>query len=179
MQLSIIGCPDKKRFRPFVKRAALFYAEQLMTPKMLENIFVRVKFDPKIDALGYAEVINYNESNKPREFQIELNPSAGSHDILETLAHEMVHVKQYAYSEMNEYGNRWRGQRINTENLDYYDEPWEIEAYGVSTGLFSKFVIKEKLWEVFSDIRNPDAPLVPEPIAWRNIPQISIDNQPI
>jgi hypothetical protein len=63
--------------------------------------------------------------------------------------------------------------------MDYYDEPWEIEAYGVSTGLFSKFVIKEKLWEVFSDIRNPDAPLIPEPIAWRNIPQMSIDNQPI
>ena len=179
MQLSIIGCPDKKRFRPYVKRAAMFYAEQLMTPKMLENIFVRIKFDSKIDALGYAEVVNYNESNKPREFQIELNPLAGSHDILETLAHEMVHIKQYAYGETNEYGTRWRGQRINTENLDYYNEPWEVEAYGVSVGLFSKFAIKEKLWEVFSDIRNPDADLVPEPIAWRNIPQISIDNQPI
>jgi hypothetical protein len=178
MQLSIIGCPDKKRFRPFVKRAAIFYAEQLMTPKMLENIYVQIKFDPKLDALGYADVLNYNESNKPREFQIELNPIIGSHDILETLAHEMVHIKQYAYIEMNEFGTRWRGQRI-TENMDYYDEPWEIEAHGLSTGLFTKFAIKEKLWEVFSDVRNPDAPLSPEPIAWKNIPQITIDNHPI
>jgi len=178
MQLSIIGCPDKKRFRPFVKRAAIFYAENLMTAKMLENICVRIEFNSKLDVLGYADVLDYNESNKPREFQIELNPIIGSHDILETLAHEMVHVKQYAYKEMNEYGTRWRGQKI-TENLNYYDEPWEVEAFGLSTGLFTKFAIKEKLWEVFSDIRNPDDVLKPEPIAWKSIPQITIDNQPI
>jgi hypothetical protein len=178
MQLSIVGCPDKERFRPYVKRAAIFYAQELMSTKMSDNIFIRIKFNSKLDALGYAGVIDYNESNKPREFEIELNPIIGSHDILETLAHEMVHVKQYAYNEMNEYGTRWRGQKI-TENLNYYDEPWEVEAFGVSTGLFTKFVIKEKLWEVFSDIRNPDAPLKPEPIAWLNIPQISIDNQHI
>ena len=180
MRLSIIGCPDKKRFRPFVKRAAMFYACELMTERMLENISIRIKFDPKLDALGYADVLDYNDSNKPRDFEIEINPLAGSHDILETLAHEMVHVKQYAYGETNEYGTRWRGQRINTENLSYYDEPWEIEAYGLSTGLFSKFVIKEKLWQVFSDIHNPDEPIIPEPIAWiEDLPQISIDNQPI
>lgn len=179
MQLSIVGCPDKKRFRPYVKRAAIFYAEKLMTPKMLDNIFVRIKFDSKLDALGYAGVIDYNESNKPREFEIEINPLIGSHDILETLAHEMVHIKQYVYGETNEYGTRWRGQRINTENMDYYDEPWEIEAYGLSTGLFTKFAIKEKLWEVFSDVRNPDDILKPEPIAWKNIPQITIDKHPI
>ena len=178
MQLSIVGCPDKKRFRPFVKRAAIFYAQELMTPKMLDKIVVRIKFNAKLDALGYAGVIDYNESNKPREFEIELSPIIGSHDILETLAHEMVHVKQYAYNEMNEYGTRWRGQKI-TENLNYYDEPWEVEAFGLSTGLFTKFVISEKLWEVFSDIRNPDAPLKPEPIAWQNIPQITIDNHTI
>jgi hypothetical protein len=178
MQLSIIGCPDKERFRPYVKRAAIFYAQELMSTKMSDNIFIRIKFNSKLDALGYAGVIDYNESNKPREFEIELNPIIGSHDILETLAHEMVHVKQYAYNEMNEYGTRWRGKRI-TENLNYYDEPWEVEAYGLSIGLFAKFVISEKLWEVFSDIRNPDAPLKPEPIAWKNIPQITIDNQTI
>ena len=156
----------------------MFYAEELMTTKMLENIYIKIKFDSKLDALGYAGVIDYNDSNKPREFEIEINPLAGSHDILETIAHEMVHIKQYAYGETNEYGTRWRGQRIN-KNLDYYDEPWEIEAFGLSTGLFTKFVIKENLWEVFSDIRNPDDPLKPEPIAWKSIPQITIDNRPI
>ena len=53
MQLSIVGCPDKKRFRPYVKRAALFYASELMSEKMLDNIFVRIKFNPKLEAYGY------------------------------------------------------------------------------------------------------------------------------
>jgi hypothetical protein len=49
MQLSIVGCPDKKRFRPFVKRAAQFYAKELLSEKMLDNIFVRVKFNKDLD----------------------------------------------------------------------------------------------------------------------------------
>ena len=56
MQLSIVGCPDKQRFRPYVKRAALFYAQELMKPKMLENIYLRIKFNSKINVYGYAEI---------------------------------------------------------------------------------------------------------------------------
>jgi hypothetical protein len=72
MQLSIVGCPDKKRFRPFVKRAAQFYAKELLSEKMLDNIFVRVKFNKALDAYGYASVEDYNDSGKPREFEIKL-----------------------------------------------------------------------------------------------------------
>ena len=60
MQLSIVGCPDKKHFRPYVKRAALFYAEQLISPKLRENIYLRIRFNPKIEAYGYAEILEYN-----------------------------------------------------------------------------------------------------------------------
>jgi hypothetical protein len=52
MQLSIVGCPDKKHFRPYVKRAALFYAEQLIKPKLRENIYLMIKFNTKIEAYG-------------------------------------------------------------------------------------------------------------------------------
>ena len=37
MQLSIVGCPDKERFRPYVKRAAIFYTNELISKKLLEN----------------------------------------------------------------------------------------------------------------------------------------------
>ena len=115
MQLSILKCPDKKRFRPYVKRAAIFYAEYLMTKNMLENIYLTIKFDPKLDVYGYASVEEYNPSGKAREFLIELNPNIGAREILDTLAHEMVHVKQYAYSETNERMTRWRGEYVPDE----------------------------------------------------------------
>jgi hypothetical protein len=164
MKLSITKCPDKKLFRPFVKRAALFFAQELMTPKMLENISVSIKFDKNLNAFGYAGILDYNDSNKPREFEIELHPGIGAHDILETLAHEMVHVKQYAYSDLNEACTRWRGKKV--ENMDYYDEPWEIEANGISFSLLQKFAAKEKLWEVFEDFQNPNRVIENEPIKW-------------
>jgi hypothetical protein len=165
MNLSIIGCPEKERFRPYVKRAALFYAENLMSDKMLENIFLRIKFDNSLEVYGRAAVLDYNESGKPRMFEIELHPGIGAHDILETLAHEMIHIKQFAYGDTDSNLTRWRGDRI-PEDTDYYDEPWEIEAYGKSPGIFTKFVIKEKLWEVFKDIGNPDAPIESSQIKW-------------
>ena len=167
MQLSIVGCPVKERFRPYVKIAAIFFAEQLISKKMLENIYLRIKFDSKLEVYGYASVEEYNDSGKPREFCIEINPNIGAHDILETLAHEMVHVKQYAYSEMNEACTRWLGNKV-PEGLDYYNEPWEIEAYGMSRGLFSKFVSKEKLWEVFKNISDPDSPIEIESLGWKD-----------
>ena len=167
MQLSIVGCPDKKRFRPFVKRAALFYASELITPKMLENIYLRIKFSDKIPAFGYAEIIGYNDSRKAREFEIELHSGIGARNILKTLAHEMTHIKQYVYSETNETLTRWKGLKIDSDNIDYWYQPWEIEAFGMETGLFSKFVVKEKLWEVFDNIVNPDSKIVTEKLGWK------------
>lgn len=166
MRVSIVGCPDRKYFAPYVKRAVDFYAENLMTQKMLDNIFLKIKFNPKINVFGYASVEEVNDRGKPREFLIELNPHIGAAEILKTIAHEMVHVKQFVYGETNESLTRWKGTRID-ESTDYYDQPWEIEANGVEIGLFTKYAIKECLWEVFDCIVNPDAPITKQKLGWK------------
>ena len=130
----------------------------------MDNIFVHIHFNDKIDAYGYASVEDYNDSGKPRDFLVELYPHLNAYDILRTLAHEMVHVKQYAYSEMNEQGNRWKGKRV--QSLDYWSEPWEVEAHGMEPGLFTKFAVKHKLWEVFQHCQDPDMPIIPEELGW-------------
>jgi hypothetical protein len=56
MQLSIVGCPDKERFRPYVKRAVIFYTNELISKKLSENIYLKIKFNKELDVLGYAEV---------------------------------------------------------------------------------------------------------------------------
>lgn len=164
MQLSIVGCPDKTQFRPYVKRAAIFYAEELMSPRMLENIYVKIKFR-KMDAHGYASVTEFSPSNKPRQFEIEIHPGIGAVEILKTLAHEMVHVKQYAMGDVNIKGTRWLGSKV--EDTDYWIQPWEIEAYGTQPGLWNKFAKQEKLWEVFSGCQDPDTPIEMEPLGWK------------
>jgi hypothetical protein len=168
MKLSIVGCPDKERFRPYVKAATKFYAEELISKKLLENIFIQIKFNKDIDVYGYASIEEFNDAGKPREFMIELNPNTSARDILDTIAHEMVHVKQYVYGETNENLTRWKGVPIDSDKVEYYSHPWEIEAYGMAVGLFTKFAIKECLWEVFEGIRNPAMPIRKESLGWKN-----------
>jgi len=168
MKLSIVGCPDKERFRPYVKRAILFYAHELISSKMSENINLKVKFSKDIgEVYGYASVEERTDTGKARDFLIEMNPKIGARNILKSLAHEMVHIKQYAYGETNDTLTRWKGIPINGNFEDYWRQPWEIEAYGIETGLFRKFVIQENLWEVFEGIDNPDSPIEEVPLGWK------------
>ena len=41
MKLSVVGCPDKKRFRPYVKRAALFYAKSLFKTRAFQTSLLK------------------------------------------------------------------------------------------------------------------------------------------
>jgi hypothetical protein len=169
MKLSIVGCPDKERFRPYVKRAIQFYSEQLISKKLLENIYLQVKFDVKLkDVYGSACVEQRTDSGKARHFLIEMNPHIGARNILKALAHEMVHIKQFAYSETNDALTRWKGEKVDSDVMDYWVQPWEIEAYGREGGLFRKFVLQEQLWDVFEGISNPDAPIISEPLGWKS-----------
>ena len=55
----------------------------------------------------------------------------------------MVHVKQWAKGEMYEYAEqdmvRFNKTKFNMANIDYWDYPWEIEAFGRQLGLFVRF----------------------------------------
>jgi hypothetical protein len=59
--------------------------------------------------------------------------------MLETLAHEMVHVKQFARRELHPANDEWYGKTYNPKKVDYWDLPWEIEAHGRETGLFIRW----------------------------------------
>jgi len=165
MHLSVIRCPDREHFSPIIKKASHYFAEQLISPKMLQQIHLKIKFDSKLEEYGYASVKQHASLKKRRHYLIEINPHIGARDILDTLAHEMVHIKQYVYGETNESLTRWKGQMIS-EDVDYFNHPWEIEAYGMSRGLFTKFVVQEKLWEIFDGIKDPHRNIEPVPLGW-------------
>jgi hypothetical protein len=165
MSIKVLGCPDKE-FTPYVKRAVQYYSDCLLTKKMQNNLKIVIKFDKKIKDFGSAEIVGYNASKKAREFLIRIHVGLGVRDILETLAHEMVHVKQFAYGHTDETLSRWKEHLIFDE-LDYWFQPWEIEAHGLESGLLTKFVVSEKLWEVFEGLRDPSLPIKNTKIKWK------------
>jgi hypothetical protein len=167
MKLKVIKSPDRN-FTPYIKRAANFYAQYLIPGKKLRNnLELFIKFNHKMPYFGLAQIEDYNLSGKPRTFLVEIHPWIGAKEILRTLAHEMVHVKQFVNGETNENLSKWMGVPIDSDAIDYYHQPWEMEAYSIEIGMFTKFVAKEQLWKVFKGINNPDSKIIKTDIKWK------------
>ena len=98
---------------------------------------------------------------RPREFKIiidhhrilednygrERHLAEWCHEILKTLAHELVHVKQYLLGELTwrNKGMFWKGKHCLVETLEeYYESAYEIEAYGREKGILVSFLIRWK-----------------------------------
>ena len=167
-----------ERFNEYVQRASQFYAEQLFPKQLLRHIVVSIKFNKHLDAFGYSSIEKRNTKGKAREFLIELHPYITGKEILKTLAHEFVHVKQYVYEELNEEQTQWQGQPFDSDAVDYYELPWEIEAYGREAGLWNNFAKKESLWNVLEGVNNPDTPVQPVSIGWKDEDKFSKAKRP-
>jgi len=63
-----------------------------------------------------------------KEFEIEVSKDLSLKDFVTTICHEMVHVKQYYRKEMDGESMRWK-KKVLPENTNYYELPWEKEAY--------------------------------------------------
>ena len=91
----------------------------------IEVVFRTFKKDE--GAVGFCGMTDNN-----RTFEIEIDKKMGINELVTTICHEMVHVKQYARNEMNDgivKGRaRWKTKFI-PEDTNYWDLPWEKEAY--------------------------------------------------
>lgn len=127
-----------------IRKAAHFYLSRL-TGQMYPDIDVTIEFkDGLREYQAYCEWMT--DSVHPRRFKIVINTSLGPKRLLESLAHEMVHVKQYAKGELKDYVYskhvKWCGVKMLYDEEDddqYFESPWEIEAYGRQVGLYSGF----------------------------------------
>jgi hypothetical protein len=168
MKISVINCPDKE-FEPFTIRAVEFFSNLLFEDKkLIESLSIILMFFDKMEDMGEAIIDDFIRNKNPKKFIIKIDGTMGADRIFETIAHEMVHVKQYALGELNATLTKWKGNKVDSDSMYYYFRPWEIEAHGVEYGLVKKFIIEEKLWKVFKGISNPDKfKLEKKPILWK------------
>ena len=110
---------------------------------------------------GEASLDSETNRYRPRSFRIvldhhrmEKNEMTGEErtdmewfvEILKTLAHEIVHVKQYVMGELTwrDAGLLYKGINHEPDNLmEYFELPYEVEAYGREKGLLVGFL---KVW---------------------------------
>ena len=144
MLLHIKG--SNKAFRKLVESATWFYAEKLMGKRLMGSLELTINLKKNLLSKEGNEgsAIWEDDGYRPKEFTIELDTTVKIRNLLITLAHEMVHIKQWARDEMYEYMNiagmvRFKGEKVHMVITDYWDYPWEIEAYGKQLGLFVRF----------------------------------------
>jgi hypothetical protein len=119
------------------------FCVKLLMPRMKTlEINVHIKDFKEDDSYGYAIATNEACDIRPREFDVDINKHTKLRRLLETVAHEMVHVKQFARGELYQSSvtakHRWQGNWQRGEK-HYYDLPWEIEAHGREIGLFVRW----------------------------------------
>ena len=82
------------------------------------------------------------EDDSRRKFIIEAHKTLGLRQLIMTLIHEMVHVKQFARNEMDDFPingrQRWKSGTVS-KNVSYYDMPWEKEAIRLQEKLTDEF----------------------------------------
>jgi len=130
MLITVTG--GKPNQRKYVESMVEFCVKTLM-PRM-KTLDITIKLKTPKGAMGYCLELDNN-----RQFEIEVDRTQSLRLLLETVAHEMVHVKQYARRELHPVHNTWCGKTINPKKISYWDLPWEIEAHGREAGLFVRW----------------------------------------
>lgn len=148
MLIKTIGKP-KKVSVDICKKAANYYAKRLMSKALFEKIELELEFnsdDMSSDVYGYCDWVSDN--HRPKDFTITIRPNLSKKQTLLAIAHEMVHLKQYAKGEMKDYMRKhkvkFNNKIYDQGKIDYWEQPWEIEAHGREKGLYYYFLNEEK-----------------------------------
>ena len=102
-----------------------YWCQKKLLPR-IRNLDMTIKIQ-KLNI--FADVLHADD----RVFEMRLRRGMNLYDIVSTVCHEMVHVKQYVRGELGDMG-RWKSRRVS-DNTSYSDLPWEKEAFKMEEGL--------------------------------------------
>ena len=87
---------------------------------------------------GYCDYIG--ESYRPREFLIELDTYMNQELYISTLLHELVHLQQWVTGTLRAKRGKRYYNCINVEEIEYWDQPHEIEAREQEVILYQQYL---------------------------------------
>lgn len=129
---------DNKEVRVLIKQAAKFYCKELgVNPKKI-----------KIKTIWPSQLFNTVNGfvvNKNDKYNIYLYMNHNKYNILETLAHEIIHAHQYERGDLRDHGINIIWKNKDYTQVPYYNRPWEIEAFTNEKPLAKKFFIQNNM----------------------------------
>ena len=145
MVINIWG--GNKKLRSLTISLVEYCADKL---KLNDTIRLDIEFSRNLyKEDGILGEVDFDDTNhRPKEFTMTVDSSVSRRRIMETIAHEMVHVMQYAKGELVDLSRcgstKWQNNLVDSET-NYWDLPWEIEAHGKELGLFIRWAEENKL----------------------------------
>ena len=129
-----------------------FTLEQLIS-KNLKNklklyVYFRKKYSFDKDTVGYLQTYAQTKTVPVRFAKMYIRTDMSFLNILETIAHELVHLKQYATGQLskriwksdNRVHYRWKKKDIGVQSdIEYKNRPYEIEAFEKQFPLVDKW----------------------------------------
>jgi hypothetical protein len=117
---------------------------KIITNKLMDKVvvfacdFLDLDVDLEIEFRG-TESGGYVDFEEGEDVVVGINPKQSKNELIRTIFHEMVHVKQYVVGDLSHENsdNLWKGEVVD---LPYSDRPWEKEAYEQ----------EEAMWHIFS-----------------------------
>ena len=113
---------------------------ELLSARKISNTYVTIRFVSMEDS-GMCSVSDDESNTSPKCFDMDISGKMSIKRTLITLAHEMVHLRQFRDNELmlGFTKSRFRGKTYSIDH-DYDDQPWEKEAYELENVLYEKFV---------------------------------------
>ncbi len=137
MNIDIVG-RTKAMCKAELKFATAFFAQYIMGTRLANKLDIEIRLEDQGRNEGACNPLD--TERRPKSFEIGIRPTMQRYKMLQCLAHEMVHVKQYAKGELSNelITAKWQGKTFKLTNSmeDYFNWPWEIEAYGRDRSLY-------------------------------------------
>lgn len=129
-------------------------------PEIANELVIDVRLEDQSDYEAVAEVDPIDQGIRdPRIFVITIDKGSllDQNELLTSVAHEMVHVKQYALNELKQRDGymSYRRKRFyysSASLAEYYNFPWEIEAYGLEKGLYHGWKENQQLLQIITNL---------------------------
>ena len=141
-----VKCRNEER-RDLIDSCARFFAKQLNLKNSTYSVTIQSVYQLRKNCNSNGEVYRSGY----RTIHMSLDSRLPMTQLLMTVAHEMVHVKQIARGQYSgklarngRLLSQWCGKVVKAK---YHDRPWEIEAFGRQMGLVEdliKYAAKKK-----------------------------------
>ena len=136
--MNLITVEGSNKKRRLLAEEVVSFCIQKLIPR-IRTLDVEVSLTNIDDADGYCHSMN------KREFELEIDKKLKENDFISTVAHEMVHVWQYATGQLSQKGCKefWRGREYT--KTSYSKQPWERQAMRMEKQLLKEFKKTRKL----------------------------------